>query len=106
MSAVFPAWGSGGGEWRRLRAARPRGPAAPMRTGDPATIVTASAAGSGLSPQVAAGADGLVVTLNAVPYDATLRWIANLEATSALRVADLSLAPATPGLVNARLVLR
>ncbi len=90
----------------RLRAAGPRGPAVPLRTGDPAAIVASSAAGAGLSPLVAPGPGGTVATLTAAPYDATLRWIADLEATSALRVDDLSVTPAAPGLVDARVVLR
>jgi general secretion pathway protein M len=84
----------------RLRANADAGTAArPMRTGDTAAILSAAAAAQGLAPQIAA--DG-TATLADAPYDATLRWISDVEATSALRLDTLALTPATPGRIAAR----
>lgn len=87
----------------RLRAVPPGMPPVARRTGDAASIISTSAASFGLSPRV----NGSSATLAAAPYDATLRWIADVEATSAFRVDSLSMtATQTPGVINLRVTFR
>ncbi len=90
----------------RIRAAGPAfaaAPAAARRTGDVAAIVSASAPLFALSPQaVEAAGDAVRVRLAGVPYDAVMRWIADLARTSDLRVRRLGLTKGiAPGLVDA-----
>lgn len=89
----------------RLRAAGPRtGPALPQRQGDAMAIIGASAQEFGLVPQ---GASASGVSFTDAPYAGLLRWVASVEATSSLRVAAISIAPAaTPGRVRAEVSFR
>lgn len=55
----------------------------------------------------AEGSNGARVTLDAVPFNALIMWISELQATQGLVVDDATIdATATPGIVNARLRLR
>ncbi len=90
----------------RIRAAGPAfaaPPGAARRTGDPAAIVAASAPVFALTPAaVEAAGDAVRVRFGGVPYDALVRWLADLAATSDLRVRRLTLARGRgPGLVDA-----
>jgi general secretion pathway protein M len=94
----------------RLRAAGPPSPGAarpPVVAGDPAQVIATTAAAQTLVPrEVAAESGGFRVTLADAPYDAVLRWLATIEASSPLRVASLSITRGqAPGLVAARVVL-
>lgn len=90
----------------QLRAGGPVTAAVPRRTGDAAAIVAASLPEFGLAAasSVAQGA-GVRVELRQVGYDALVRWLADLDRTSDLRVARLRIVPAAPGLIDATLVL-
>lgn len=87
----------------RLRAAGAVGAGRPMRSGDTATILSAAATAQGLAPRIAA--DG-TATIADAPYDAMLRWIADVEATSPLRLDTLAITPAAPGRVAATIRFR
>lgn len=63
---------------------------AARRQGAPAQVATSSAAAVGLSIAPETTPDGVRVTLASVPYDTLLAWIADLNATSDLRVRRLS----------------
>ena len=90
----------------RLRAAGP-GLGAAARRGPPASIVAASAGAAGVNVQRVEPEGGRVtVVLADAPFDAVLRWIADVEGSSDLRARDLDLAAGTaPGLVSGQLVL-
>ena len=92
----------------RLKSAGPNlRPQAPRRAGSPQEIASASAASFGLPLQsTAASGAGVAIALNAAPFDTVLRWIADVEASSDLRVRDLDLAAGpAPGLISGQLVL-
>ncbi|MDO6413608.1 type II secretion system protein GspM [Sphingomonas sp. BIUV-7] len=92
----------------RLRAAGPGMAGAAARHGPPAGIVAASAGATGVTVQRVEPESGrLTVVLADAPFDAVLRFVADLERTSSLRVGEARIeASATgPGLVTARFVL-
>ena len=87
----------------RLSAAGPNlKVAAPQRSGPPADVVSQSATGMGFtvaaSPEPAGA--GVAATASAVPYDAALGWIADVERSSTLRATRVSLTRASPGRVD------
>jgi general secretion pathway protein M len=91
----------------RLRAAGP-GIGAAARRGSPSAIVAASAGATGVTVNRVEPEGGrLTVVLGDAPFDSVLRFVADLERTSALRVAEARLEQSNsgPGLVTARLVL-
>jgi general secretion pathway protein M len=91
----------------RLRAAGP-GLGAAARRGPPATVVAASAGATGVNVQRVEPEGGrLTVVLADAPFDAVLRFVADLERTSALRVAEARIEQSNngPGLVTARFVM-
>ena len=88
----------------RLRAAGPNlKAAAPQRTGPPAEAVTQAATALGFQVQASAApaGAGVAARATAVPYDAALAWIADVERTTALRPARVLLTRAAAGRVNA-----
>ncbi len=87
----------------RLRAAGPAlGRQAPRRAGAPAEIIGASAAAAGLTVQIAPAGAAQGVTAADVPYDALVRFLGDIEATSGLRVRTLRVERRpVPGLVTA-----
>jgi general secretion pathway protein M len=91
----------------RLRAAGP-GQGAAARRGPPASVVAASAGATGVNVQRVEPEGGrLTVVLADAPFDAVLRFVADLERTSALRISEarIEASPSGPGLVSARFVL-
>jgi general secretion pathway protein M len=91
----------------RLRASGP-GLGAAVRRGPPATVVAASAGATGVNVQRVEPEGGrLTVVLADAPFDAVLRFVADLERTSALRVAEARIEQSNsgPGLVTARFVM-
>lgn len=91
----------------RLRAAGP-GLGAAARRGPPASVVAASAGATGVVVQRVEPEGGrLTVVLADAPFDAVLRFVADLERTSALRISEarLDASAGGPGLVSARFVL-
>lgn len=91
----------------RLRAAGP-GLSGATRHGQPASVVAASAGATGVSVQRVEPEGGkLTVVLADAPFDAVLRFVADLERTSALRVAEARIEQSNsgPGLVTARFVM-
>lgn len=60
------------------------------RTGAPADVATSSATGFGLTATPQAVPGGVRVTLADASYDSLLAWLADLSATSDLRVRNLS----------------
>jgi general secretion pathway protein M len=94
----------------RLRAAGPalgQQPAVVRRSGDPATIINASAAEFGVTVLRQEATDGAIrLTLSDVPFDAIVRWLADLERSSDLRLVDIRMERRpSPGLVAAELSL-
>jgi len=87
----------------RLRAAGPLRPrTGPARTGPAPQVVSESAAAFGLSPRVETTAGGVSATLVDAPYDSVMTWLADLGATSRLRVRSVSLQRgSSAGRVNA-----
>jgi general secretion pathway protein M len=87
----------------RLRAAGPLAPRrGPARTGPAAQVVSESASAFGLSPRVEAVPGGVRATLTDASYESVMSWLADLGATSTLRVRRVSLQrAATPGRVSA-----
>ena len=67
--------------------------AAPVerRTGPPAQVATAAAQGSGLAIVPEAIPGGVKVTIADASYDSLVAWLANLAATSDLRVRSLTI---------------
>ncbi|MGB3738708.1 MAG: type II secretion system protein GspM [Pontixanthobacter sp.] len=91
----------------RLRSGGAVTGAGPMRTGTPSAIVANSIAAAQLQVgQVAAEGNGVRVTVSDAPFDGVMLWIADVEATSSLRVrsADIQRQGA-PGIVTATFVL-
>jgi len=76
----------------RLRAAGPLTQrASPPRTGPAEQVVSQSGAAFGLSPRVEPAAGGVSATLVDAPYDSVMSWLADLGATSRLRIRKVSL---------------
>lgn len=93
----------------RLRGAGPLGqsPAQPQANGSPAEILSISAARFGVVPVVNSDGGGFRVTVADAPYEAVLRWIADVEQTSRLRVIRLRLdRRPSSGFVSAELMVR
>lgn len=92
----------------RLRAAGPALAAQkPRRTGDPATIISGSASEYGVAIQGSEPeGDAIRVVIAEAPFDAVMRWLAEVEGSSDLRVieAQFDRRPAT-GFVGARLLV-
>lgn len=81
----------------RLRAARP-GLAADMRRGPPAQIVSQTAAASGLTVQRVEPENGkLRVVFADAPFEAVLRWVSEIERTSALRIGEAQIERSAQG---------
>jgi len=92
----------------RVRAAGPGLGTAAARKGTPSAIVAASAATASLNVERVEPEGGrLTVVLGPAPFDSVLRFVADLEQTSALRVgeAHIEAGPAKDGTVNAQFVL-
>jgi len=87
----------------RIRAAGTLGARpAPRRQGTPQQVAAASAQGFGLAAAPEAIPGGVRVTLADAPYDSLMAWLADLAATSDLRVRRLSIERRpTPGSVAA-----
>lgn len=93
----------------RLRGAGPlgQGPAQPQANGSPAAILSSSAARFGVVPVVNEGGDGIRVTIADAPYEAVIRWIADVEQTSRLRFVRMRLdRRPSSGFVSAELTVR
>lgn len=76
----------------RLRAAGPLTKrTGPARTGPAPQVVSESAAAFGLSPRVETAEGGVNATLVDASYDSVMSWLADLGATSRLRVRSVSL---------------
>lgn len=92
----------------RLRGAGPLGQASqPQASGSPAAILSTSAARFGLVPVVNEDASGVRVTVADAPYEAVVRWIADVEQTSRLRVVRMRLdRRPSSGFVSAELMVR
>ncbi|KQX21659.1 MULTISPECIES: type II secretion system protein M [unclassified Sphingomonas] len=93
----------------RLRGAGPIGqaPAQPQANASPAAILSTSAARFGVVPVVNPDGDGFRVTIADAPYEAVVRWIADVEQTSRLRVIGLRLdRRPSSGFVSAELTVR
>lgn len=94
----------------RLRAVGPAlgpGPAVTPRSGDPASIIASSAAEFGLPVQQQPAANGSIrITLTDASFDAVIRWLAELERSSRLRLSEIRLdrRPAS-GIVAGEVVL-
>lgn len=77
------------------------------RRGTPSAIVTESVAAAGLAVQrIQPEGTGQRVVLGDAPFDAVIRWVADLEASSTLRVtqARIEQRPA-PGVVSAQFLI-
>ncbi|GGE79755.1 MULTISPECIES: type II secretion system protein GspM [Sphingomonas] len=83
-------------------------PAGTARTGPVAQILTTTAAGFGLTVQRVEPEGGRTrVVMDGVPYDATIRWLADLETGGGVTLAELRLDRGTaPGTVNVQLVVQ
>ncbi len=93
----------------RINAAPALGPASgpPPRTGSPVDILTQSAQGFRLTPQVEATPGGVRATLADAPYDAVVNWMADIARTSALTATRVDLQKReTPGRVFAQVEYR
>jgi len=92
----------------QLRAVGRQGAGPAPRTGPPAELATRTASEAGLAVASAApDGGGVAVTLADAPYDAVLRWVAETEARTPLRLAVIAIQPGrAPGLVAARAVFR
>lgn len=93
----------------RLRAAGSlgQGPAQPQANGSPAAILSTSAARFGVVPVVNDAGDGIRVTVADAPYEAVIRWIADVEQTSRLRFVRMRIdRRPSSGFVSADLMVR
>lgn len=92
----------------RLLAAGPvQAGGVPRRTGDAVAIASAAAAANGLVLSgVIPAANGAEVRIDRQSYDAVVRWLADLAASSDLRARRIvTTQAADPGTVDARVVL-
>jgi general secretion pathway protein M len=93
----------------RLRAQPAGAPSPPItvRSGPPSEIVSAAAAAQGLAPQVEAASGGVRLQLADAAFDAVLRLVADVEASSSLRASVVRLTRAdSAGQVDAELLFR
>ena len=91
----------------RVRAAGPGIASAAVRKGPPSAIVAASAASAGVNVERVEPEGGrLTVALSPAPFNTVLRFVADLEQTSALRVGEarIEAGPNTDGTVTAQFV--
>ena len=86
----------------RLRTAGTLAPSRPARTGPAATMVSDSAIAAGLVANAEALPDGVRATVADGSYDAVLAWLADIGATTSLRIRRVAIQrrPA-PGRVSA-----
>ena len=91
-----------------LAASGGRPAAGPVRSGPVAQILTTTAAGFGLTVQrVEPEGDRTRVVMDAVPYDAVLRWLADLESGGGLTLSEVRLdRGGAAGQVNVQLVVQ
>jgi general secretion pathway protein M len=75
----------------RIRAAGPGLTGARRREGPPQAVLAASAAEFGLAVRPGAGAGIVRVVLPDAPFDSLVRWIAEVERSSDLRVRRISI---------------
>jgi general secretion pathway protein M len=81
----------------RLRAAGP-GLTAGVHRGPPAQIVSQTAAANGLTVQRVEPENGkLRVVFADAPFEAVLRWVAEIERTSALRISEVQIERSAQG---------
>ncbi len=93
----------------RLRGAGQLGqsPGQPQANGSPAEILSISAARFGVVPVVNSDGGGVRVTVADAPYESLVRWIADVEQTSRLRVIGLRIdRRPSSGFVSAELMVR
>ncbi|HEX8447162.1 MAG TPA: type II secretion system protein GspM [Sphingomonas sp.] len=83
-------------------------PAAPGRSGPVAQILTTTAAGFGLTVQRVEPEGGQTrVVMDGVPYDAVMRWLADLETGGGVTIAEVRLDRAdAAGQVNVQVVVQ
>jgi general secretion pathway protein M len=92
----------------RVRAAGPALGMTAARRGPPSAVVAASAAAASVNVERVEPEGGrLTVVLGNAPFDNVLRFVADLEQTSALRIgeAHIEAGPNNDGTVNAQFVL-
>lgn len=90
----------------RIRAAPALGPPAgpPPRSGAPADILTQSAQGYALQPQLEATPNGVRATLAEAGYDSVVNWMADVARTSSLRATRVDIRRLIqPGRVSAQI---
>lgn len=75
----------------RIRAAGPLGSAARQRSGPPLQVVNDSAIANNVSVRPEAIPGGVRATLNGASYDAVLAWLADVGASTRLRVIRVNL---------------
>lgn len=89
----------------RIRAAgtlQPRGAQPQARVGRPDQAIIASGAAFGVTPAVEPTASGMRATVADAPYDSVMSWLADVGATTKLKVSRVSLKrQAAPGRVSA-----
>lgn len=91
----------------RIRAAGPDFAGARRREGAPDAVIAASAAEFGLAARPIAGGGLVRVVIEDAPFDTLIRWIADLERSSGLRIARISLERRdAPGRVSVAMSLR
>lgn len=86
----------------RIRAAGTLAPQRPQRSGGAAEVVNSSAAAMSVPVQVSTIPGGVRATIADAPYDAVMSWLADLGATSRLRVKRVEMKRQTgPGRISA-----
>lgn len=81
-------------------------PTARMRRGSPSAILTDSASAARLTiVRIEPEGGNTRVVIGDAPFEQVLQWIADLEATSRLRVAQATIERKAPGIVSATLVI-
>jgi general secretion pathway protein M len=86
----------------RIRAAGTLSPQRAQRSGGAAEVVNASAASLSVPVQVTTIPGGVRATIADAPYDAVMSWLADLSATSRLRVKRVEMKRQTaPGRISA-----
>lgn len=80
---------------------------APQRRGTPAAILSSSAAELGLTPVIAVDGYVMRVTVADAPYELLVRWLAEVERSSNVRIRSMRLdSRPAHGLVTAELTVR